>query len=174
MASGNAVSSGESNDFAISSQCSYDNKCCPSTHGVNLNCGIRWICAWCLEYYTYSGESIEDVLHVKTDKAKHQTRSPGSLLWRSNYRLIALASPTPRTVAPMCRLDCWAEHFLSATLDQRTGRNDARVRKGSGRAVTIPVHPRYYLYWRLSSGTEVTHHRNSLFPWDVTLPETHP
>lgn len=53
--------------------------------------------------------------------------------------------------------------------DQQTGRNNARVRKRSGRAVTIPVHPRYYLYHRLSSGTEVAHQHNSFFPWDITL-----
>lgn len=56
------------------------------------------------------------------------------------------------------------EHFFSANLDQRTGRNDARVRKRSGRAVTIHVHPRYYLYLRRSSGTDVTHHLSSLLP----------
>lgn len=58
----------------------------------------------------------------------------------------------------------WAEYFLCVTADQRTGRNDARVRKGSGRAVTVPVRLRYCVYHSLSSGTEVTHHLHSLIP----------
>lgn len=56
---------------------------------------------------------------------------------------------------------------------EKTGRNDAGVRKGSGRAVSTCVHPRYYLYLGRSSGTDVTHHLSSLFPGSVTLTESH-
>lgn len=48
-----------------------------------------------------------------------------SFLWHSNYRPLAQS-----TAAPLCCLDSCDEHFLSATLDQRTGRNDSGVRKG--------------------------------------------
>lgn len=85
-----------------------------------------------------------------------------------------LQPQTQPCVATLCRLHGEAEHFLSAALDQRTGRNDGGVRKGSGRAVTIYVQPRYYLYLRLSSGTDVTHHPSSLLPRDVTLSKAHP
>lgn len=88
-------------------QCSYQ----------NLNSAIRQICVWILHLFkkVNRGCSLCDNWQNKASDKKPRF----NFLYRSNYRLWRQCVTSTAGAA----------HFLSATLDQRTGRIDARVRK---------------------------------------------
>lgn len=110
------------------------------------------------------------------DNSKIKSRTTKDMLIRMKQS--TLPSSSSELILQTCssNLTCYntsVEKNTSSLLHmhEKTGRNDAGVRKGSGKAVSTCVHPRYYLYLRSSSGTDVTHHLSSLFPRGVTLTE---